>query len=202
MLTLASSSPRRTEILTAMGIPHTVVPSTVDESLIAADHPRTFALRAAFAKAREVADRQPDGTWVLGADTVVTQDLLLFGKPRDAAEAVRTLRRLAGTVHQVITAIALVRAGSITAYLHADTTRVRLRPITDEEIAEYVATGEPMDKAGAYGIQGIGGTLIEAIDGSYFNVVGLPAERLLNTLEEAGLEGPFRLPSPPQRWRQ
>ena len=202
MLILASASPRRTEILTAMGIPHAVVASTVDESLIAADHPRTFALRAAFAKAREVADRQPEGTWVLGADTVVTQDLLLFGKPRDAADAVRTLRRLAGTVHQVITGIALVRAGSTTAHLHADTTRVRFRPLTDEEITDYVATGEPMDKAGAYGIQGIGGTLIEVIYGSYFNVVGLPAERLLNTLEEAGLEGRFRLPSPPQRWRQ
>ncbi len=198
---LASASPRRRELLIAMGIPHDVAPSTVDESLIAADHPRTFALRAAYAKAMDVARASEEGRWVLAADTVVTMNLILYGKPVDRDHARQILRVLSGQRHDVITAVALTCAGSPTAYLRAETTRVVFRELTEAEIDTYVATGEPMDKAGAYGIQGAGGELVSAIEGDYYNVVGLPCRVVAELLEEAALDLKTTLPPPPERWR-
>lgn len=188
MILLASASPRRTEILRRMGVPHGVQPSQVDEDRIAADHPRTFALRAAYAKAADVAARAPEGTWVLGADTVVTRQLVLFQKPRDASDARRILATLAGQTHEVITGLALARAQSKTVFLRSATTRVTFHPLTAAAIDAYIATGEPLDKAGAYGIQGHGAALVAQLDGDYWNVVGLPCGTLLELLEEAGVE--------------
>lgn len=198
---LASASPRRQELLHQMGIPFRVVPSTVDERGILADHPRTFALRAAFAKAQEVAQGQPEGTWVLAADTVVTHRMRLFGKPQSGGEAERMLRDLSGQTHEVITGCALIEAGRENSWLRAVSTRVRFRELSPFEITEYVNSGEPMDKAGAYGIQGAGGGLVEEIEGDYFNVVGLPCEALEELLEEAGLELRVEQPVAPPRWR-
>jgi septum formation protein len=196
-LVLASASPRRAEILRAMAIPFEVMVSSVDESRIAADHPRTFALRAAFAKARDVAATLPEGRWVLAADTVVTRNLVLYGKPTDAAHA-----ELSNGPHQVITGVALAQSGSANTFLRAETTRVTFRPLTADEIRAYITTGEPMDKAGAYGIQGLGADLIAHLDGDYYNVVGLPSDVVIDLLTEAG--APYE-PTPlraPVRWMQ
>ena len=199
-LILASGSPRRREILTAMGIPFEVRSSAVDESRISADHPRTFALRAAFAKAADVAAQAGEHDWVLGADTVVAKDLLLYGKPRDAADARRMLRALSGAPHDVYTAVALVKGGGRQSYLQSERTRVRFRALSDEEVEAYVRTGEPLDKAGAYGIQGKGAELIESIEGDFHNVMGLPCRALATLIEEAGLEISFTIPPSPERW--
>ena len=199
-LILASASPRRAELLTEMTIPFEIRPSKVDERQIMADHPRTFAIRAAYAKAHDVAARAEEGTWVLAADTVVTRKMILYGKPDSPADARRMLRQLSGEPHDVITALALTQTGGPT-YLDSDTTRVIFRHLPDNEIDHYIATGEPMDKAGAYGIQGEGGTLIDHIEGNYYNVVGLPCQTLAHMLQEAGVEIPVILPQPPERWR-
>lgn len=197
---LASASPRRKELLASMGIVAETMASEVDELSIPADHPRTFAIRAAYAKATEVASRVPEGAWVIGADTVVTREMILYGKPNTTEEARRTLLALSGQVHDVITGIALVRAGSTTSYLHAERTRVYFRELNEQDIDSYIATGEPMDKAGAYGIQGRGGDLIERIEGDYYNVVGLPCRALATLLEESGESFAIRLPEVPKRW--
>ncbi|CAN5469135.1 Maf family protein [soil metagenome] len=198
---LASASPRRTEILRAMGIPHEVRRSGVDESKITADHPRTFALRAAFAKALDVAAQVEPGRWVLAADTVVTRNLLLYGKPPNADHARRVLAQLSGETHEVITAVALAEAGAPNVLLRSVTTQVTFKPLFATDIAAYVATGEPLDKAGAYGIQGKGADLIAAIRGDYFNVVGLPCSAVAELLDEAGLSIPYTIPEAPGRWR-
>lgn len=199
-LILASASPRRRELLEAMGLVFDVEPSRVDESLIVADHPRTFALRAAFAKGRDVADRLEQGRWAIAADTVVAHGMILFGKPSTAEEARAALRSLSGKTHRVITGIALAAGGSATCHLVAEETSVTFRELTMAEIDAYIATGEPFDKAGGYGIQGAGGDLVSRIEGDYFNVVGLPCRALAGLMEEAGLEGPKSLPEPPERW--
>jgi len=198
---LASASPRRTEILRAMGIEHEVLSSAVDESRISADHPRTFAMRAAYAKAMDVAGKVPAGSWVLSADTVVTRELLLYGKPKDAADARRILRELSGQSHDVITAVGLTLTGRPNTFLRAERTTVVFQQLTDDQIEEYIATGEPLDKAGAYGIQGLGGALISEILGDYYNVVGLPCQTVADLMEEAGLEMEVQIPPPPPRWQ-
>lgn len=199
-LVLASASPRRRELLTAMGIAHRVVPSAVDETSIAADHPRTYAIRCAYAKALDVAARMPADTLVLAADTVVTRRAVLFGKPATEDEAFRILRSLSGESHEVITGVALARAGRAEVQLDSATTTVAFRPLTDGDIRSYIATGEPMDKAGAYGIQGIGGDFIERIDGDYYNVVGLPCTVVARLLESHAGFASLTVPKPPERW--
>lgn len=200
-IVLASASPRRRELLSLMGIPFRVDPSSVDETTILADHPRTFALRAAFAKANDVAGKQAEGTWILAADTVVTLRMRLFGKPADDFDAERMLRTLSGQTHEVITGCALVSAGGNNSLLRAISTRVRFRELTDVDISRYLETGEPMDKAGAYGIQGAGGELVDEIEGDYFNVVGLPCEAVEELFDDAGIAHSIRQPTPPRRWR-
>lgn len=183
-LILASASPRRRELLALLDVPFEVVPSAFEEpSPERHPEPESLARELALAKAREVAARRP-GRRVLGADTVVWLADRLFGKPADEAEAAAMLRALAGRTHRVTTGLALVGpAGEQTA--HA-TTEVAFRALTDAEIAAYVATGEPFDKAGGYGIQGRGALLVEGIRGDYPNVVGLPLVPLSALLRGAG----------------
>jgi septum formation protein len=191
---LASASPRRAEILTSLGVTFRVCPSEVDESILPGELPRAHAERVARAKADSVARLFPT-EWVLAGDTVVGLDDEILGKPRDSADAVETLLSLQGKVHQVITALALIRpAGgamlSPEVYTGFQATSVAFRPF-DRAFAEgYVRTGEPMDKAGAYGIQGNGAVLVTGIVGDYSAVVGLSVPLLIRLLEEAG--APYR----------
>lgn len=196
-LVLASGSPRRRELLERMSVPFEVIPSTVDESTIPADHPRTFALRAAYAKAADVAARVGEGRLVLAADTVVTLDGLLFGKPSSNLDARRMLTRLSGRTHEVITGLALARAGHAEVSLDSATTAVVFKTLTDHELDRYLANGEHSDKAGAYGIQGKAGAFVERLEGDYFNVMGLPCGLVARMLASAGL-GEFSAPAAPR----
>lgn len=178
---LASASPRRRELLTLIGLAHDVRPSDVDESLIAGETPRAYADRLARAKAHAAAATDAVS---IGSDTIVVVDGDVLGKPRDAADAARMLRRLSGRSHLVMTAIALVYADRVVSDVVQ--VGVTFRALHDEEIAAYVGTGEPMDKAGAYGIQGYGATIVDRVDGDYFAVMGLPLNRLVRLLESIG----------------
>jgi septum formation protein len=169
-LVLASASPRRAEQLAAAGIAFEVDTADIDETPRAGETP-VYVRRLAEAKARAVAARHP-GKRVLGADTTVVVDGAILGKPLDAADARDMVRRLAGRAHEVLTGVALVERG--TAQVDLATTTVWFAPMTAAEIDAYVASGEPMDKAGAYGIQGRASCFVTRIDGSYSNVVGLP----------------------------
>ena len=176
-LVLASASPRRAEILRAVGWRFAAQPADVDESLIEGESPVKYVERLARAKAERVAARLDSGL-TLGADTIVVAGGQTLGKPRDAADARRMLRSLSGGWHEVLTGVALVRrlAGATKSVVVAhETTRVRFAEISDDEIDEYIATGEPMDKAGAYAVQGRAALFIKEIAGDYWNVVGLPA---------------------------
>lgn len=182
---LASASPRRREILETLGLAFEVVPSDVDETPIAGLAPAALATRLAVEKAREVAAREPG--FVLGADTVVVVDGEVLGKPRDDADAARMIARLAGRAHEVITGVALCSEGGLEAL--AVTTRVWFRALDAARIERYVATGEGRDKAGAYAVQGIGAGLVTRIEGSWSNVVGLPAAETIDLLARAGALG-------------
>jgi len=168
---LASASPRRAELLTAAGFAFEVAHADIDETPLPRESADGYVLRLAEGKARAVAARFPDHA-VLGADTTVVVDGHILGKPADAADAVAMLRRLQGRAHEVLTGVALVAHGRAQVVL--ETTRVWFEPMTEDEIAVYVATGEPMDKAGAYGIQGWAARHVTRVEGSYSNVVGLP----------------------------
>jgi septum formation protein len=181
-LVLASASPRRAEILRAVGWPFEVVPADVDEALREGESAEEFVRRLAREKAAAVASARLFGL-TLGADTTVVVDGAILGKPRDQDEARRMLRRLSGRTHEVLTGVALVRAESGRAAIGVERTRVRFAETSDEEIAWHVATGDVLDKAGAYAVQGRAALFIEAIEGDYWNVVGLPI-RLLYTLAQ------------------
>jgi len=173
---LASASPRRAALLNQIRLPFRTHPSALGddgEAQLAGETAEAYARRLALAKAREVAAALKQGL-VIGADTVVTCDGRLLGKPRDRDEAQAFLLSLAGRTHQVITGVAVVEAATGRAEVGAAVTGVTMRPFDAKEAARYVATGEPMDKAGAYGIQDRGALLVEGIQGDYFNVVGLP----------------------------
>jgi septum formation protein len=165
-LVLASQSPRRSELLRNAGIPFRVQAADVDETPLPGEPPVDYVRRLAHAKANAV-----PGNLVLGADTVVVASGEILGKPANPADATRMLQLLSGRSHEVITGVCLAGAETIVAH---DTTTVFFSPLTGEEIAGYVATGEPMDKAGAYAIQGLASRFVERIEGSYSNVVGLP----------------------------
>lgn len=191
MLVLASSSPRRRELLGRLGVPFLIDPSGADETPLPGEQAEALAARLAIAKAREVASRHVQGL-VIGADTVVFRHGRLFGKPGDAAEAVEMLCALRGGPHLVVTGLAVVRAEDGATRTAAVPATVTMRHYSDEEIAAYVATGDPLDKAGAYGAQGHGGRLIARIDGPFLTVVGLPLEELLSLLWELGLDATIR----------
>lgn len=185
-LILASASPRRRELLGAVGVPFRVVPSRVDEDCLPGEAPRRFVLRAARDKGAEVAARHP-GAYVLSADTIVVVGGALLGKPRDRRDGRRMLAMLSGREHLVHTAVCLLRGRDGYRDEALDTTRVLFRKLTAAEIAGYLRTGESDDKAGAYAAQGAGNLLIERISGSYTNVVGLPMTRVLSMLGRAGI---------------
>lgn len=185
---LASQSPRRRELLALIGIPHDVRPADLDESLLPGERPPEHAERLAREKALAVAAAHPDAV-VIGADTIVVLDGEILGKPRDRSEAEHTLGRLAGRTHTVHTAVAVVRGGRVESGV--ESVEVTFRPLSAERIAAYVATGEPMDKAGAYGIQGYGAVIVERVHGDYFAVMGLALGRLVGLLERVGLRYAF-----------
>ena len=187
-LVLASSSPRRAEILTSLGIPFEVEPADVDETALPGEEPEGTAARLASAKAGAVAARRPEA-WVLAADTLVVLDETVLGKPADDAEATRMLALLSDREHRVVTAVCL-RKGADTGTTHVEWSRVRFAPLCPEEIVWYVATGEPRDKAGAYAVQGLGARFIEGIEGSFTNVMGLPARAVYRLLRETEERSP------------
>jgi septum formation protein len=178
-LILASASPRRAELLRNAGIPFTVIPAHVPEAPSPGESPTDYAQRLARDKALAILTRHPEDT-VLGADTVVVVDGQLLEKPLDTDDAARMLGLLSGRTHEVITGICL--ANSESQQTEVEVTQVSFSPLTDAEIAAYVRTGEPMDKAGAYAIQGIASRWVVRIAGCYFNVVGLPLPRVYRLL--------------------
>ena len=192
-LVLASASPRRQELLRNAGIPFTVQPADIDETPLAGESPRECAERLARAKALAVFQRNPEKC-VLGADTIVVVDDTVLGKPRDAEDAARMLRRLSGREHGVITGVCVVtpvtsRQLPVASKVKtaSETTLVTFCELSDDEIRFYVATGEPMDKAGAYAIQGLASRWIPRIEGDYSNVVGLPVALVYRMLRELGV---------------
>jgi septum formation protein len=182
-LILASASPRRAELLRNAGIAFTVEPAHVPEEPTPGEAPLAYAQRLARDKARAIFARHPDNV-VLGADTVVVVDEYLLEKPRDDTDAARMLRLVSGRTHQVITGVCLCASGY--ERTEAEITEVSFSHLTGDEIAGYIATSEPMDKAGAYAIQGIASRWVERIDGCYFNVVGLPVPRVYRMLRTLG----------------
>jgi septum formation protein len=209
MIVLASASPRRQELLRSAGIPFTVQPAEIDETPHQGESPRNCAERLAHQKALYVSKSRP-GEWVLGADTIVVIDEAILGKPRDENDAARMLRLLSGRTHRVITGVCLggdkVASGQWSAASDAtlpkteereprtgvedarsETTLVTMCDLSDAEIRSYIATGEPMDKAGAYAIQGIASRWIPRVEGDYSNVVGLPVALVYRMLMERSL---------------
>ena len=187
-IVLASSSPRRRELLTLIGIAHTVAPADIDESVLPGEVPREHAERLAREKASVIASREPNAV-VIAADTIVVVDGDILGKPRDEAAAAIMLRRLAGRAHIVLTAVAVARGRQVVSGV--EEVDVRFRELADDEIQRYIATREPMDKAGAYGIQGYGATIVERIDGDYFAVMGLALGRMVRLMASLGVEYRF-----------
>ena len=180
-LILASASPRRRELLQQVGVKFRVEVADIDETPLSAETPAAYVARLALGKAQKVAANNP-GCVVLGSDTTVVLDDEILGKPENDADARRILATLAGRRHQVMTAVALVRDDQ--QRQQTVITQVHFAALTAAQIAAYVATGEPADKAGAYGIQGLGAVLVDAIDGSYSNVVGLPLTETAAMLQE------------------
>jgi len=186
---LASASPRREQLLREMGLRFTVLQPANVEEVHAGAAPEVLAMQNAQRKAHAVAGLHPDKL-VIGADTIVVLDGTIFGKPRDRDEARRILRQLAGRQHQVITGVCLLHHRLDTELTFADSTRVWMRPLMEPQILEYLGKVNPLDKAGAYAIQERGAGIVERIQGSYSNVMGLPVERLRATLEKLGVGGP------------
>ncbi|HEY8832195.1 MAG TPA: Maf family protein [Gemmatimonadaceae bacterium] len=185
---LASASPRRRQLLDLIGIAHEVRPADIDESLRPRETPRRHAERLAREKASAIARRDPD-LITIAADTIVVVNRKVLGKPRDASDAARMLALLSGREHVVTTAVAVSRGKKLRSAV--EEVRVKFRRLRDDEIEAYIATGEPMDKAGAYGIQGYGATIVERIEGDYFAVMGLPIVRLVGLLRDVGVRYQF-----------
>lgn len=185
-LILASASPRRRELLQHAGITFTVIPSNAAEDILPGEAPAEYTLRVAAAKANDVAQKH-SRCWVLGADTIVVVNGEILGKPRDHADGQRMLRLLSGSRHEVMTAFVLLDGNGKTEARQVVTTIVTFKSLSDPQIQDYLATGEPFDKAGAYAVQGIGAALVERVEGSYSNVVGLPIDEVLAALRIVGI---------------
>lgn len=185
-IVLASQSPRRRQLLGQMGLEFTTQSPEIDESAFHGRDARGLVETLSREKARWVARQQTPDTLVIGADTVVVLDGAILGKPRDGAEAEAMLAALSGREHQVFTGVTLCQGERVLT--QSEETWVTFRPLTGQEIRQYVSTGEPMDKAGAYGIQGYGALLVERIEGDYFNVMGLPVCRLGRMLAGMGTD--------------
>lgn len=185
---LASASPRRRELLDLIGIPYTADPADIDETVRGDESPAVYVERLACGKASAVAERHP-GALVIAADTTVVLDGRIIGKPQTEDDARNMLSALSGATHTVVTGMACVLNGKLESSV--DDVSVTFRRLSDAEIQEYVATGEPMDKAGAYGIQGYGATIVRRIDGDYFAVMGLSLVRLVEVMQRLGVRYHF-----------
>jgi septum formation protein len=184
-LILASKSPRRYELLKQVGLDFEVIPSRVMEDIVQKESPQEHVIRLAEAKARDVANGHPD-RWVIAADTIVTINGTILGKPENREEALKMLHRLSGEEHWVLTGFSVCHLEKRKGDKEAVQTAVRMKNLTPAEMEWYVQTGEPFDKAGGYAIQGIGSFMIESIRGSYTNVVGLPLCELIQMLNRLG----------------
>lgn len=187
-IVLASASPRRRELLELVGIAYTAIPADIDESIHGNESPAVHAERLARGKAAVVAAQHPDAL-VIAADTIVVLNGEIMGKPRTQDDAHRMLSALSGATHTVVTGMTCVYNGETESAV--ETVSVTFRTLTDAEIREYIATGEPMDKAGAYGIQGYGATIVRRIDGDYFAVMGLSLVTLVELMQRLGLRYHF-----------
>ncbi len=192
-LVLASQSPRRAELIGRLGLQFDTVPADIDESYLPGETPEGHAERLAREKALTIAASRPDAL-VVGSDTIVVIDGDVLGKPRDREHAVEMLLRLSGREHHVCTGIAVAHGGEVRSGL--ERVRVRFRTLDRQAAEEYVATGEPMDKAGSYGIQGFGSAIVEGIEGDYFAVMGLPVVRMLDLISQFGWRYAFGRLSP------
>lgn len=178
---LASASPRRSELMTLAGFRFDVICADIDEIVPEKALPQEVVMSLALQKAQAVAKDHRKSA-VVGSDTVVALDGKILGKPRSEKEAAEMLRSLSGRIHKVFTGVAIVCGEKVTSFF--EETEVEFYPLTDQEILDYVATGEPMDKAGAYGIQGRGAVLVKRINGDYFNVMGLPISKVYRELKD------------------
>lgn len=185
-LILASASARRAEILHDAGLSFAVLSSAVDETPMPGESPAELVQRLADAKAELVSARAVAPAIIIAADTEVVLDGHVLGKPRTSEDARQMLRKLSGRTHSVLTGVTLVRLPDVERRSFVEATQVHFAPIPDEEITRYVASGEPFDKAGSYGIQGRAGRFVPRIEGCYFNIVGLPLARLCQELKELG----------------
>ncbi len=185
-IVLASQSPRRQELLKQMGLSYQIVVPNIDERMARGLPPRALVEAISAEKAAAVAGQVEEDAIIIAADTVVALDGRLLGKPKDKADARRMLSGLSGCRHQVYTGFTVLQGGE--RVTQSEETEVSFRPLTQEEIGWYIATGEPMDKAGAYGIQGVGALLVEGIHGDYFNVMGLPVCALGQVLLRFGVD--------------
>lgn len=186
---LASASPRRRELLEKAGIAFEIIPCTGEE-IITASAPEEIVKELSCRKAYSVAEKMEEGMIIIGADTIVSYDGCVLGKPLDEEDAVKTLLKLQGNTHQVYTGVTVLRKkqGKYQPFTFAERTDVTFYPVSEEEIREYVKSGEPMDKAGSYGIQGMFGVYVKGICGDYNNVVGLPVARLLYEMKKQGID--------------
>lgn len=186
-IVLASASPRRSELLAQIGIPFAVMPSEIEEGIEPGLSPENAVAALAYEKALHVARKLGGNKLVIGADTVVVKNGIL-GKPVDEAQARSMLKALQGGWHEVVTGVAVIDALSLKGLKDFEKTRVKIKELSDDFIAAYVKSGEPMDKAGSYAIQGLGAVMVEQIEGCYFNVVGLPLMKLSTMLEALGIK--------------
>jgi len=187
-LVLASASPRRRELLQQIGLKFQVIPSRADEHILEGETPEEHVIRLSLDKATEVANRENiSGRWFIGSDTIVLCDHQILGKPRDKTHATAMLKQLSGREHQVLSGYAIIDRETKQQRVEAVSTKVWFRQLTDDEIARYIATGEPADKAGSYAIQGLGICFVARIEGSYTNVVGLPLCKLTGAMKQLGV---------------
>lgn len=198
-LILASASPRRRALLAPTGLSFEVRPAGIPEHPLPGEDPRSMVERLAEAKARAIAELSEPQVVVLGSDTAVVLDGDILGKPRDAEHALTLLRRLTGRIHRVLTGVALVTERGAQAHVLSVESRVTMRPATEDELRTYVATGECLDKAGAYALQGVGRRFVESVEGSESNVIGLPLDETCALLRELGFSPqlPESLPESP-----
>jgi septum formation protein len=183
---LASNSPRRKELLTQVGVSFEVIPSKFEENIIDLSNSRLVE-HFAYMKAKEVASAVQGDALVLGSDTIVYLDCIM-GKPRDKEDAFDMLKRLSGKTHLVLSGLSIINTSTGESITEHEITKVRMKELSNNEIAAYIETEEPMDKAGAYAIQGMGSLFVEGIEGDYFNIVGLPLFRLGRMLESFGVK--------------
>lgn len=186
-IVLASKSPRRREILNNIGLKFDVIESNAEEKIEASDTPDEIVKKLAYRKAEKVSENLEDGALVIGADTIVVLGSRIMGKPKDEEQAFDMLSALSGVWHKVYTGLCIINTSSGACRSDYEVTEVKMGKFSSEDIRAYIRSGEPMDKAGSYAIQGLGSLLVERIDGCYYNVVGMPVFKLSQMLERFGV---------------